>query len=239
MSVFGALGAKNVLILFFSALSVSLLVLLLLFSFFFKNLNFSVKTKDLEEAPILQEAPLEGRPALTEESSLVNTNDSWDAKSLANRLRINVPKEAERVREILTDPTEAKTNVEDYYIGVETDYMPPKYDLEPLPNLSDDEGAEADSAPPSPVPALPSESSPSTSETPALSTVTPSRYRVYIGGFLNRADAEAARARIAAQGYAPIVKASGATYQVQTGVYSSKAQANTVASSTGGSVEEY
>jgi|GEM_PF-4412839 len=241
MSVFGTLGTKNVLILFFSALSVSLLVLLLLFSFFFKNLNFSVKTKDLENAPVLQDSPIDQGSTPAEEGASLNTNDSWNAKSLMNKLRINVPKEAERVQQIITDSPEAKTSADDYYIGVESDIKAVKKSLKPNagePSLDTDTDGE-DLPPASPIPVAPQQTQSSAEASDALTTVTPSRYRVYLGGFINRADAEAARTRIAAQGYAPIVKASGSTYQVQAGVFSSKKQANGVASAIGASVEEY
>jgi hypothetical protein len=81
-----SLSSRNLLILFFSALGVSLVVLLLCW-LFFKNLDFSFHTKTLDPVPSLAtatnaplEAPAESEPPLPLET-------------LLNQVRLNVPGE--------------------------------------------------------------------------------------------------------------------------------------------------
>ena len=81
-----SLSSRNLLILFFSALGVSLVVLLLCW-LFFKNLDFSFHTKTLDPVPSLAtatNAPLE---------SPVESEPPLPLETLLNQVRLNVPGE--------------------------------------------------------------------------------------------------------------------------------------------------
>jgi cell division septation protein DedD len=217
MSLSNTLGSRNVWVLFFSALSISLLVLLLLFSFFFKNLDFNVKTKALDEAPTLETGinmqSTEAMPA--EEEGL-------DPQTLSDRVQLNVPEEAGRLR----NKAFAKKKT-DPYVGLDA----PKSKKNATSTLA-------------PTPA--SAPSPSTTETETtapspvatVKPVTPTqKFRVYLGGFFSRGDAEATQSRLKAQGYNSIIKQSSTGFEVQLGLYDNEDTAKNVASSTGASLE--
>ena len=119
----GALGFKNVLILFFSATAVSLVILVLFFGIFFQKIDFSLNTKPLENAPVLvdPEAPI---PDETETASLPDSQ----LDDVFNEIRINVPTDAYKMGKqdpltVNASPTQTtvKTKQTDAYVGVGTD----------------------------------------------------------------------------------------------------------------------
>jgi cell division septation protein DedD len=65
------------------------------------------------------------------------------------------------------------------------------------------------------------------------------KFRVYLGGFFSRGDAEATQTRLKTQGYNSIVKQSGGGFEVQLGIYNDEATAKSVATSTGASLEAF
>ncbi len=219
MSLSKTLGSRNVWVLFFSALSISLLVLLLLFSFFFKNLDFKVKTKELDEAPTLE-------TGINMQNTEVSSpeEEGLDPQELKDRLRLNVPDEAGRLRNQST--TKKKT---DAYVGVDA----PKRKAVAKPSLA-----------PTPVSAETPETasveatSPTPEATPKAVAVV-QKFRVYLGGFFSRGDAEATQSRLKAQGYNSIVKQSSGGFEVQLGIYNDESTAKSVATATGASLEAF
>jgi cell division septation protein DedD len=65
------------------------------------------------------------------------------------------------------------------------------------------------------------------------------KFRVYLGGFFSRGDAEATQDRLKAQGYNSIIKQSSSGFEVQLGIYNDEATAKSVATSTGASLETF
>jgi cell division septation protein DedD len=222
MSLSKTLGSRNVWVLFFSALSISLLVLLLLFSFFFKNLDFNVKTKELDEAPTLE-------TGINMQNTEVSSpeEEGVDPQELKDRLRLNVPDEAGRLRNNTTQANNKKKT--DAYVGLDA----PKRKLSNKSTLA-------------PTPA-----SPETMQTNEVDATTPTpeatsktaavvqKFRVYLGGFFSRGDAEATQDRLKAQGYNSIIKQSSSGFEVQLGIYNDEATAKSVATSTGASLETF
>ena len=116
----GSLGFKNVLILFFSAMAVSLVVLVIFFGLFFQKVDFSLNTKPLENAPTIidPEAPV---PDETENAPLSENQ----LNNVFNEININVPTDAYKmgkqpVEQPTTQPTGTteKSKSTDAYIGV-------------------------------------------------------------------------------------------------------------------------
>jgi cell division protein FtsN len=242
MSVFGTLGTRNVLILFFSALSISLLLLLVLFSVFFKNLDLSVKTKDLATAPTLGTESSSPGDVETEPASPANP---WSSEAIRQKLNLILPGEAKKLKDSVENQTKIlegdvskspKTNKnvkpEEYYMGVEAD---------PSSVTLDEDGETTyDSGTPAPTPT--DDASAMREDTPPKVNVVqpapaPKMYRVYMGGFGSRADAEGARANLQAQGYSAVLKQGGAGYQLQLGVFGDESRARQLAGQTGASVE--
>jgi cell division protein FtsN len=247
MSVFGTLGTRNVLILFFSALSISLLLLLVLFSVFFKNLDFSVKTKDLATAPTL------GADS-TSPGDVVTTptiENPWSSEAIRQKLNLILPGEAEKLKKSVEDQTTAmegevgkksskgSSNVkpDEYYMGVEADPSSITQD--------ENDSSSSDTAAPTPGTGDESETPASTrkpvEDAPKVNVVQSApasrSYRVYMGGFGSRADAENARANLQAQGYSAVLKQGSGGYQLQLGVFGDEGRARQLAGQTGASVE--
>ena len=216
MSLSKTLGSRNIWVLFFSALSISLLVLLLLFSFFFKNLDLGIQTKELSEAPTLESGVNMQNTALNEEEPL-------DAESLQDRVRVNVPSEAERLRRIAKESKNntTPTKKQDAYVGIDASQASnPKTqeNLAPVPEASTD---------PNPPATTPKDVS------------IAKKFRVYLGGFFTKSDAEATQARLKTQGYNSIIKQSSSGFEVQLGIFNDESSAKAVASSTGASLESF
>jgi hypothetical protein len=119
----GALGFKNVLILFFSAMAVSLVILVLFFGIFFQKLDFSLNTKPLENAPTIvdPEAPV---PDETQTTALPDSQ----LDEVFNEIRINVPTDAYKMGKqahptVDASPTHSavKAKPTKAYVGVGTD----------------------------------------------------------------------------------------------------------------------
>jgi hypothetical protein len=116
----GALGFKNVLILFFSAMAVSLVILVLFFGIFFQKLDFSLNTKPLENAPTIidPEAPV------PDEAETTTLPDS-QLDEVFNEIRINVPtdaykmgKQANPTVDTSTTQSTVKAKPTEAYVGV-------------------------------------------------------------------------------------------------------------------------
>jgi cell division protein FtsN len=219
MSLSKTLGSRNVWVLFFSALSISLLVLLLLFSFFFKNLDFNVKTKELDEAPILETGINMQNTEVTSPEE-----EGLDPQELKDRVRLNVPDEAGRLRN--------QDNIQkrrDTYVGLDAAKRktPTKSTLPPTPEKAESVESNTAEATTPPVEATPK----------AVAVVQ--KFRVYMGGFFSRGDAESTQSRLKAQGYNSIVKQSSGGFEVQLGIYNDESTAKSVATATGASLETF
>jgi hypothetical protein len=122
-AVGGSLGFKNVLILFFSAMAVSLVILVLFFGLFFQKVDFSLNTKPLNNASptiIDPEAPV---PDEAQNGSGLTDNQLQDVFSEIN---INVPTDAYKMGKptngsaVTPAETIVKTKPTDAYVGVGT-----------------------------------------------------------------------------------------------------------------------
>jgi cell division protein FtsN len=215
MSLSKTLGSRNIWVLFFSALSISLLVLLLLFSFFFKNLDLGIQTKELSEAPTL-------RTGVNMQNTALNEEETLDAESLQDRVRVNVPSEAERLKRIAKESKTTTTTPkkQEAYVGIDASQASNPKTQEDL----------------APVPEASSEATPQKALTAPQASVV-KKFRVYLGGFFTKGDAEATQARLKAQGYNSIIKQSNSGFEVQLGVFTDEPTAKAMASSTGASLE--
>jgi len=83
------MGPRNLLILFFSTVAVSLVILIILFSLFFKNIDFNFNTKLPSSAPELNNNAFKNAPNLPTSSTM-----SPDSKAEGiSRSTVNVPPE--------------------------------------------------------------------------------------------------------------------------------------------------
>jgi hypothetical protein len=116
---------KTLLILFFGAMAISLVVLVLIFSLFFRNLDFSFKTKELETTPLL-EGGTQATPVATDSLPSQDAVDRW-----LGGVQLNVPGERESApsagggaplpaRAEQTASTEGASGAE--FVGVGTDF---------------------------------------------------------------------------------------------------------------------
>ncbi len=214
------LDSRNIGILFFSALGISLLVLVLLFSFFFKNLDFNLKTKELEEAPRLEEA------VQVESTTNPNEADVVNSETLEERLDVNVPEEAGRLRRFNQNADQNKARKSVPYVGIETKKNEASSKKEAPVKENTSVPVPSDETPEATSPSLRSKT-----------TVAVQKYRVYLGGFFSREDAEATQSRLKAQGYSSILKQTNSGFEVQLGVYTDADTAKQTATSTGASLE--
>ena len=224
MSLSKTLGSRNVWVLFFSALSISLLVLLLLFSFFFKNLDFNVKTKELDEAPTLETNINMQNTEVTSPE-----DEGLDPQELKDRLRLNVPDEASRLRETSKQSGTSTNKKKDPYVGLEAPKQKASSKSTLAPTPASAEPPQADQA---------QTTQPVTESTPKVVEAV-QKFRVYLGGFFSRGDAEATQTRLRTQGYNSIVKQGSGGFEVQLGIYNDESTAKNVATATGASLEAF
>jgi hypothetical protein len=118
-SLNGSLGFKNILMLFFSAMAVSLVVLVLFFGVFFQKLDFSLHTKPLENVPTVID------PVSDETNSSQNTVEDSQLSEAFNEININVPTDAYKIAKQERSTTEAtatqstrKAKPTEAYVGV-------------------------------------------------------------------------------------------------------------------------
>jgi hypothetical protein len=88
----GSLGFKNVLILFFSAMAISLVVLVLFFGLFFQKVDFSLNTKPLENAPNAAGSATQTQ----DETSKATGLTARQLGDVFSEININVPTDANR-----------------------------------------------------------------------------------------------------------------------------------------------
>ena len=235
------MGPRNLLILFFSTIAVSLVILIIFFSLFFKNVDLTFDTKMPESAPELRDRYKNGGN-LEGEGGLFRSN-------------INVPSEFRGIDPSAVKPGSAEAPAEEEEEVSETDEQAtteteqqeaPTPDTAPVPDSHDDQDrAPARPEPaPAPKPELPKPQAPKPAEPkpdlqPVVPPATPTgkkdsgggSYQVYMDGFGNR---EAAAAKAAEVG--GVVRQQGSGYVVQMGVFSSKENADSMANKSGAKV---
>jgi len=213
-------------ILFFSTVAVSLVILIIFFSLFFKDVDLKFNTRLPESAPDL--------------GKFYGDEDDSKASGL-NRSTINVPPEFRPMPdEPVSKPSEEKeevaTSSDEETDESVTEQSQERVDIDEQP-----------SAPvPAPAPKEPKkevkkeapkkETLPAEEEKPAEPSTA--SYQVYMGDFASREDAEAAAARATAAGVSPLIKHSGGRYTVQLGSFSSKENADSLAGRTGARVRK-
>ena len=227
------MGPRNMLILFFSTLCVSLVLLIILFSFGFKDVDMEFNTKLPEQAPDLGDIyKEEGKPGNSRAdgvtSATVRVPQAGGAHPLES-LTGSSPTE-DIAPELQDDTEEAKkaplpeTKKEDAKkdTGPENPATLPNApvpDLKPL--VSDQKKSD--------------QKAESKKEDPAPPTAT---YQVYLDGFTSRESAQQAAEKISGSGAQPFVRGTGSGFIVQVGVFSSKDNADAMAGKTGAKVRK-
>ena len=154
------MGPRNLLILFFSTVAVSLVILIILFSLFFKNIDFNFNTKLPSSAPELNNNAFKNAPLPT--SSTMSPDSKAEGIS---RSTVNVPPE---VRE---EPAAPSSGTRSASKGQSVD------DNVPRPPVSDDSILNDDppSSPPQPqgLPTLPPTPQKSSSSSSASQSSAP------------------------------------------------------------------
>lgn len=240
------MGPRNLLILFFSTVAVSLVILIIFFSLFFKNVDLNFNTRLPQSAPVIGGLSEDGEPM-----------DPHSKASGLMRSTVNVPPEF-RGQEASTEEKQADVEVSDSEmppvsddVMLDSEHEPPVPGrTTPVATSSTDKDKDKKEKKPSATPAPPAEKplqplipppapverTPSGPPVPEEGAAVPS-YRVVLGSYANRDEADAAAARATSQGATAIVKQSGNRYSVQLGHFSNRQNAEALAGKTGASVE--
>lgn len=213
------MGPRNLLILFFSTVVISLVVLTIIFSLFFKNWNIELETRVPESAPdlgALYKKKEAGPDAPSEAAGVTHST-------------VNVPKDAP----IPVEPAEDEEAPAEG-IGVLEDGVIPAEEV--LPDNGQDNGGlrplipGAENEPAIPLPGNPE---PVIQPQPVQQART---FQVYLDGFQTRESAQATADQLKASGIEPFVRGAGNGYLVQVGVYSSRSNAEAMAAKLGAKV---
>ncbi len=240
------MGPRNLLILFFSTVAVSLVILIIFFSLFFKNVDLNFNTRLPESAPDI--GNLYGNsPAMSQESK---------ANGLS-RSTVNVPPELAPSTQP-HEPDKAEAEISDNELPPVSDDVILD-DLPPVPNAkaptteksTKTTGVPTPSQPTRTVerkpteqpvmePLIPIESMPSNSPpVPQQGQAKPeTNYKVVLGNYGSKDEADAAAAKAAASGVVPIVKQTGNRYSVQLGSFSNRQNAESLAGKVGANVQK-
>lgn len=243
-----AMSKRNLAILFFSTVAVSLVILIILFSLLFKNVDVSFDTKMPDSAPDLSGFYKDGAPAQTKGDAVSGST-------------IRVPQDEASRPAATTTPEENSSGLGDEDLNapaaVETEDIAPKTDttVAPVPVGSTPIKPEATKPKPpatqteQPKPAVapvpkPMRIDPEAGQAPANSTTAPkkettqSAYQVYIDGFHSKEDAEAKSAQLKSTGQTALVKPAGSGYVVQIGVFGTQQNAQSAAGQSGGKIRK-
>lgn len=259
------MGIRNILILFFSAMAVSLVILIIFFSLFFENMDFSFNTRVPESAPVLDEVakePLDAPMAGTAQEDDPMVGVVGDPSLSGRRAVVNVPGEsvrptvpAEKSRAVeepeSTEPHDEATapeidngqgdvNTDDRDVVGIDESSPPDSEATPQKPVKAPE-QRPPSAAPLPVVPLPTPPAPKPA-LPAPAASQPSgggMYRVYVAGFSSAQEAQEAAGRYASLGLNPVVRSNGGRVTLQLGVFSNESYAQGLAQRTGAAVEKF
>lgn len=246
------MGLRNILVLFFSALAISLVVLMIFFSLFFDQMDLSFNTRLPDAAPNLAgDTPLppDGEDVAPEAGG-------WSLGGLyGQEAIINVPSEKRGGPEappfvgvetpVLGEPgknpgpLQSSTTTDPALSGEdsETDLDAPSADEESTRPSSEKQPSSSASpteqrSAPAPTPAAP----PTTNDGQA-NNAAPTLYRVYVGGFSSPQEARTAAQRFSQLGLNPVVKSHHGQLVVQLGIFSTLESAQRLSQQTGAAVE--
>jgi hypothetical protein len=104
----GSLGFKNVLILFFSAMAISLVVLLLFFGVFFQKIDFSLNTKPLQTV----QTTISPQAANNQSDVAATPLSPTQLDDVFNEININVPTDAYKTASPSSVATGGSTTLE-------------------------------------------------------------------------------------------------------------------------------
>ncbi len=224
------MGARKILILFFSTMTVSLVILIVLFNLVFKNLNMDFETKTPESAPTIQVEQSEE----TEEpdlSEIYDTSADFQTKGV-NQSKVKVPGHV-----VAPSPEELKQE------KLKQKELEEQAEKESLKEAEKQAKQNSPSAP------KVVNSSGNRSKAPTVTlkkkklpeAPTPDRqalYQVYMDGFSSEADARAKVDRLKASGVDAFVNTSGRQPIVKLGTFSSPEGAQALASQHGAKVKK-
>jgi len=167
------LGIKNILILFFSAMAISLVVLVLFFGLFFQKIDFSLNTKPLDsvstpieatQQPTETTAPIPPADEIAETFNEIQLNVPTDARNMpANNnvpTGVTPPNPSGNTKLNSTNTTKKQAPTATPFVGVGEPNDPNNDDFELPPNGTSGQESASDvmieSAPPLPPPPSPS-----------------------------------------------------------------------------------
>ncbi len=218
------MGVRNILILFFSTMAVSLVILIVLFNLVFKNFEMEFDTRIPESAPTLESlGDREGA-------------DGFKAENVLNS-SVRVPDGYSGAPVTKTSTAEGAGETDSQRQGSHNDADTPVAEI-----INPPEPGQA--VPPTPPPGIRPGTPDSEPHRPAIPTahIEPepanTLYQVYIDGF---ASEEAARAKVdalKAGGVESFVSTAGGRPVVKLGTFSSRESADAVASQNGAKVRK-
>ncbi len=214
------MGARKILILFFSTMTVSLVILIVLFNLFFKNINMDFETKNPESAPTIkieqdlgnENNTLENEPDL---SGIYTRSADFKAKGVTQS-KVRVPGQRLTSTQTQVQTRPKKKSVEN----------PSSSSFPPAPKIVNSSGhiTKAPMLQPK-IPRVP---------VPGAHTL----YQVYIDGFTSKSDAQTKVAQLKASGIDAFVNTSGRHPIVKLGTFSSPEGAQVLASQHGAKVKK-
>lgn len=246
------MGIRNVLILFFSAMAVSVVILTVFFSLFFKNFDNLVTfdTRLPESAPEFQSVTDEADPQHASRAQGIRHST------------INVPRDSRPT----PASSEAQTTPEIPSVGIGADLFSDDFQEDDLldgldtpattkpattsgesrpVNTSTTSGSPdgpkkpASSPPPAEreEPASPPPPPPSLAEPTGNASPPSGRHQVYLDGFGSVDDARKTVEHLKAQGVQALVKQSGSKTIIQLGTFNNEAYARSLADQIGGKIK--
>ncbi len=223
------MGPRNLLILFFSTIAVSMVILIIFFSLFFKNINLEFDTRIPESAPQLKELYKEGsKPVSAREMEGIYRSTI----NVPSEFRPVAPKPEEAQPDDLLETAEGSAEVAPETAAPEAPHPEaPHSEAPPAAKPEPEEKKPEKKEPEKKEPEKKLE--PLTNPAPAN---TGGSYQVYVDGFATREAAQAVADRMTNQGVAPFIKPVGNQFMVQVGVFSNRENAQSLAGKLGAKV---
>lgn len=236
------MGIRNMVILFLSALGLSLIILIVFFSLFFKNIDLSFDTKLPEAAPDLSDMVEDGDipPGSNEPSkaegvfhATINVPDEINHQSsaVAEDKPAEAAKDLAPIQGLPENPLateETSKPADDRSSGQNVDKKSAKTVVKPVIQSKESSKPTPDlgSPPPAPTPGSPGEAK----------DVQTTQYNVILQGFSTKQDAELALPRVLDDAPGAFIRKNGSGYMIQLGSFGDKSNAESLAGQTGATV---
>ncbi|MBK8189984.1 MAG: hypothetical protein IPK79_05985 [Vampirovibrionales bacterium] len=229
------MGFRRILILFFSTMTVSLVILLVLFNLVFKNIDLSFDTKTPESAPILEDEgpPAEFKAANTGSAVVrVPGSPAFVAPAIAPTTQVQTPPPQSAQEAVVESPSHAPPTL------VQVEPPPPAAPALRRPMTPPPPPVTRTLEPPDPAfePRLRPRVAPPAPTPVATPPAPKTLYQVYVDGYGSDTEARAAAETLKGRGVEAFSGLSGGRHVVKLGTFSSRESAEAVAGQNGAKI---